>query len=291
MISLQQLASLDYYLWLGAGGAAARALSIDQSTVSRQLRHTLHTLNLKLNRFGPSHITVQGDSTLLLAERRVHQLARLRGMAPLRLAATYSAGPWFRPCLPPGWITGNFDLPGQQLPLQLLEERVIDAWIGSYQPDLPAPDHPVFLVVDLLRWPVHLLAARDHPLAAERNLHPSDLARFPSLALPSGWFPRTEAHLRAQQLWADPVRIERYDPANWEGRTADGVTMFYGSSFTEAMNPTTIRLDWNLRHVSGDALVVRRDLGNEARIEQLLMQLITRANQLSLRFADVDRVQ
>jgi len=200
-------------------------------------------------------------------------------------------GPWFSDALPAGWITGNFDLPGKDRPLQLLEERVIDAWIGSDQPDLPDPDHPTFLVVDLLRWPVYLLAAPDHPLAGERNLEPADLARFPSLALPSGWFPRTEAHLRAQNLWSDPVRIQRYDPTSWEGRSEDGVTMLYGSSFTEALQPGTVHLDWNLGYHSGDALVFRRDLASEPAIEQLVAHLSAHAAGLSLEFDDVDQVR
>lgn len=291
MLGLQQLAALDLYLWLKGGDAAAQALTVNQSTVSRQLRQALRAFELNLHRHGAGALQLKGDLSLLLAEREVHQLARLRGMAPLRLDAVYSSGPWFGDCLPPGWITGNFDLPGKDQPLQLLEERVIDAWIGSYQPDLPDPDHPTFLVVDLLRWPVYLLGAPDHPLAGERNLDPADLARFPSLALPSGWFPRTEAHLRAQNLWSDPVRIQRYDPSCWDGRSADGVTMLYGSSFTQALQPGTVHLDWDLNHVSGDALVVRRDLAGEPAIEQLLGQLSARAGELSRRFQDVDAVR
>jgi len=291
VISLQQLASLDLYLWLRGGDAAAQKLMVNQSTVSRQLHQTLRTFDLRMDRAGTRASALKGDLSLLMAEREVHQMARLRGMAPLRLDAAYSAGPWFSDALPPGWITGNFDLLGKAQPLQLLEERVIDAWIGSYQPDMPEPDHPTFLVLDLLRWPVHLLAAPDHPLAGERNLDPADLARFPSLALPSGWFPRTEAHLRAQNLWNDPVRMQRYDPSSWEGRSEDGVTMLYGSSFSEALQPGTIHLDWNLDLMAGDALVVRRDLAGEPAIEQLVGQLCLRAGELSRRFEDVDLVR
>lgn len=100
---------------------------------------------------------------------------------------------------------GRFDLPGVQRPLQLLEERVMDAWVGSYQPDLPGPDDPDWWVLDLLREPVQLLAAPNHPLAQVRGLSGSDFEPFPSLALPPGWFPRTEAALREQGLWSDPV--------------------------------------------------------------------------------------
>ena len=291
MLSLDLLAALDLYVWLEREEKVAQKLALHQSTVSRHVRSALKTFDLRLDR-SAAHKAFLGDDVALLAgERWVHQLARLRGRAPLRLDAAFSSGPWFAPHLPPGWISGMFDLPGKARPLQLLEERVIDAWIGSYQPDMPEPDHPTFLVLDLLRWPVHLLAAPDHPLAGERNLDPADLARFPSLALPSGWFPRTEAHLRAQNLWNDPVRMQRYDPSSWEGRSEDGVTMLYGSSFSEALQPGTIHLDWNLDLMAGDALVVRRDLAGEPSIEQLVGQLCSRAGELSRRFEDVDLVR
>ena len=124
-----------------------------------------------------------------------------------------------------------------QRTLQLLEDRVMDAWVGSYQPDLPGPDDPDWWVLDLLREPVQLLAAPDHPLAQVRGLSRSDFEPFPSLALPPGWFPRTEAVLREQGLWSDPVRIKRYDPSCWEGRCADGVRSPTARASPKPCNP------------------------------------------------------
>jgi DNA-binding transcriptional LysR family regulator len=175
-------------------------------------------------------------------------------------------------------------------PLQLLQDRVIDAWVGSYQPDLPGPDDPEWWVLDLLREPVQLLAAPDHPLAGEQRLQPGDLDPFPSLALPPGWFPQTEQTLKAQGLWSDPVRMQRYDPSSWEGRCADGVTLTYGQSLTEALQPTTVRLDWNLGLITGEALVVRRDLLNEAPIQRLAEHLQHQALAVAGLFADVEVV-
>jgi DNA-binding transcriptional LysR family regulator len=286
VVGLEQLTALDLYLWFGHGQTVAETLDLSQSTVSRQARAAMRVFGLGCST-GGGHRALIGDQTLLLAERRVHQVARLRGMAPLRLEATYCAGPWFAPYLPPGWLTSRFDMAGMARPLQLLGERVIDAWIGSYQPDLPDPDDPRFWVIDLLRQPVHLLASPSHPLAGERRLSPGDLHRFPSLALPDGWFPRTEALLRAQGLWKDPVTLQRYDPASWEGRCSDEVTLTYGHSLTEALQPGTVRLDWDLGHLTGDALVVHRDLGDEPAIQQLVERLSQGARRIAAGFADV----
>jgi len=205
VLPLEHLAVLDLYLWLGNEGTVSEVLDVHQSTVSRQVRSALKLFNLKLSR-SDGHVQLGGDASLLMAERAVHQQARLRGRAPLRIDATYASGPWFLASPPEGWVVGRFDLPGVQRPLQLLEDRVMDAWVGSYQPDLPGPDDPDWWVLDLLREPVQLLAAPDHPLAQVRGLSGADLEPFPSLALPPGWFPRTEAVLREQGLWSDPVR-------------------------------------------------------------------------------------
>jgi hypothetical protein len=139
------------------------------------------------------------------------QQVRLRGLAPLRIDATNGSGPWFLASPPQGWAVGRFHLPG--------------------------PDDPDWWGLDLLREPVQLLAAPDHPLAQVRGLSPADFEPFLSLALPPGWFPRTEAVLREQGLWSDPVRIKRYDPSCWEGRCADGVRSPTARASQKPCNP------------------------------------------------------
>jgi DNA-binding transcriptional LysR family regulator len=289
VLPLEHLAVLDLYLWMEQELAVSAATNVHQSTVSRQIRSALKLFALKLSR-GSEHLELAGDASLLRAERFVHQQARLRGLAALRVDATYSSGPWLLSSPPKGWVLGKFDLPGMARPLALLRDRVIDAWVGSYQPDLPSADDPEWWVLDLLREPVQLLAAPDHPLAHVRDLSPGDLEPFPSLALPPGWFPRTEAVLRDQGLWSDEVRMKRYDPDRWEGRCADGVTLTYGQSLTEALQPGTVRLDWNLGLITGEALVVRRDLLDQPATQQLVEHLQQQAQQVAARFDDVELV-
>jgi hypothetical protein len=243
--------------------------------------------------FGHGKIDGGGKVKRLLCEHEAKlrtELARLKGKAPLRVEGTFSSGPWFLRQPWAGWINGSFLLPGRELPLELLRERVIDAWVASYQPDLPDPDDPQWWVLDLVRQPVRLLAAPNHPLVGVRRPSADDLGRFPSLALPAGWFPRTEAILRGQGLWQEEVRMSRYDPADWEGRCGDGVTLTYGQSLTEALQPTTVRLDWDLGLITGEALVVRRDLVDQPAVQQLVEHLLQQARLLAARFDDVELV-
>jgi len=289
VVGLDQLAALDLSLWMGSGAAAAGFLGVNQSTVSRQQRSALGLLGVSVVS-SRGEVRLRGDVELLWAEREVHQMARLRGFAPLRIDANYASGPWFLGTVPEGWIAGRFALPGLQRPMGLLRERVLDAWVCSYQPDLPNADDPDWWVLDLLQAPLQVLASPQHPLARERRLSQSDLERFPSLALPDGWFPSTEAHLRQQGLWRNAVEFHRYDPDDWEGRSHDGVTLLYGNSLTEALMPCTARLDWDLQLICGDALVVRRDLADQPAIQQLAAFLLARARAIAERFADVQPI-
>ena len=171
-------------------------------------------------------------------------------------------------------------------PLQLLRERVIDAWIGSYQPDLPEHD-PELAVVDLCRTPVHLVAAADHPLVGRSGLTDQDLDPFPSLALPSGLFPKTEAVLRSHGLWQNRVRMKRFRPELWQGRTEDQVTLTYASSLALQAMPGLVRLDYDLGLISGEALVVRRDLQHQPSLQELKAWLVHRCESLAGQFPDL----
>lgn len=280
MVTAEELEALDLTVWLRAGQRAAVDLGCNQSTISRRVRSCLQIFGLQLERCD-GEWQLQGDTHLIGLERQVHQLLRLIGGGPLRLEANYWAGPLLAQPAPPGWITGCFDHIGMVRPLQLLRERVIDAWLASYQPDLPDPDDREWAVFDLCSLPVWLMADAAHPLAGERGLTLGDLQRFPSLALPAGIFPRTEAVLRRQGLWHDAVAMDRYSPACWEGRTADQVTLSYGHSLNHRLAPQLVSLDWNLQLRSGEALVVCRELAEQGPILRLLETLHRRVAALA----------
>jgi len=287
VVTPEELSALDHLQWLRTGAAAARALGCSQPTVSRRANAVLTRFGCRLRRQG-GEWQIEGVLELLSSQRQVHQIWRLQGGAPLRLEATYWSGPSLATPPPPGWCAGLFDLPGKTLPLQLLRDRVIDAWIAGYLPDLPAPDDPTFVVIELCRMPCQLQAASHHPLARETGLTSGDLARFPSLALPEGWFPELEQRLRAQHLWSTPsVQFLRYDEASWEGRTADAVTLCYGNALNLEQHPELVQLDWSIGHIGGEALVVRRNLAGRGPILLLLEELRRRVRRLSARHAEL----
>lgn len=287
LVTPEELSALDHLQWLRTGAAAARAMRCSQPTVSRRVSEVLSRFGCSLRRQG-GEWRIEGYRELLAMQRQVHQIWRLQGGEPLRLEATYWSGPSLATPPPPGWSTGLFDLPGKTIPLQLLRERVIDAWIAGYLPDLPAPDDPEFRVIELCHMPCQLQADRHHPLARETGITSEDLARFPSLALPEGWFPQLEQRLRSQHLWNTPsVQFRRYDESSWEGLTADAATLCYGNALNLVLHPELVQLDWSIGHIGGEALVVHRDLAERGPILLLLEQLRRRVRRLSQHHAEL----
>ena len=64
--------------------------------------------------------------------------------------------------------------------------------------------------------------------------------------------------------------MKRYQEERWEGRTKDEATLGYATCLgLEVMNDLT-PVDYNLNLVSGESLVVRRDVAGEDRIQILL---------------------
>lgn len=276
VLSLGQLAVLDLYLWLEREAAVAELLDVHQSSISRHVRSALKTMELRLDA-GGAHRTLLGDQELLAGERGVHQLARLRGRAPLRIDATYSSGPWLLSSPPAGWLVGRFHLPGLARPLELLRDRVIDAWINCHHPDLSDLEDPELLVLPLTRFPAWLMAAAEHPLAGEHGLQLDDLHRFPSLALAEGLAPVFEKAVKQQGLWNTPVRMSRFSIDDREGRCADQVTMVFGNTVSQTLSPHLVRLDWDLGIVGGQSVVVHRDIAETGPIQDLLELLRRRA--------------
>lgn len=111
VLSLEQLCCVDLYLWHGQEAVVAELLGISQSSVNRKIRKTLQLFDLHINRSEAEH-RVMGLAEMLQAERQVHQLARLKGLAPLRFEAAYSCGPWCASALPDNWVRGTFNILG-----------------------------------------------------------------------------------------------------------------------------------------------------------------------------------
>lgn len=286
MVDLDTLACLDGLIWLRTGREVATRLKLDQSSVSRRQRICANSFGISLEKNDQEWV-LNGDQTLLNLEREVHQKARLAGLHPLRLEATY----WTLPLLcdpePSGWIAGLSNLIGMEPNLSLLRRRICDAWICGL-PDLPDENDPDLCAVPLCAMPLHLLVKANHPLLKQADLSLEDLQQFPSLALPDGAYPVVERELKKLGLWNTPVHMSRYRRERWEGRSAKDVTIGYGHCLSQAVSgdglvPLPIRVPFR----SGEALVLQRDLRNEPAMATLIHTLKQRLAQLQPRFPEL----
>jgi DNA-binding transcriptional LysR family regulator len=279
MVHPEELAALDLLIWLRTGLQAGRRLGCNQSTISRRVETCRQSFGLRLGRRG-GEWHLHGNTLLLEMERTIHQLHRFQSGEHLRLEAS----PWLGLLLatppPPPWINGTFDDLGVPRPLQLLRDRVIDAWFCDCRQELPDPGDPEWAIIELGHLPLLLMADRNHPLVGEKGLLAQDLDSFPSLALPEGLYPRTQDLLLAQGLWQDPVPFLRYAQKSWEARTADRLTLSYGNDFARALRPNPVRLDRDLGCLCQVALVARGDLGGHGVLRDLATTLRHRLNQL-----------
>jgi hypothetical protein len=289
MVSLEELTALDFQIWLRTGKLAARACRCNQSTISRRVDRTLVGFGLRLGRRGGEWV-VKGNGLLLAMERELHQLARFRGHQPLRLEVGPLMAPLVADPAPPGWLLGRNDTIGMSRPLRLLRERVIDAWLIDDTLDLPPPEDPEISRFDLFQYPLWLLCAPGHPLDGVGRVSFDDLRRFPIPQLPPELFPHTSRHLAHLGLAGPLQRTACYDPADWEGRTADGVTLSYANPFNLAVHPGLRRIDGDPILANGVSLVVRRDRMAQAAILALKTVLEERLLALQPRLPDLARL-
>ena len=282
MLSLESLACLDLFLWLGSGKRAAQVLHTSQSTVSRRSREALALLGLQPEQIGlrPGPLAQVGDPSpplalgafpmaeLLTLERQVHQRHRLLTGAPLRLYTSYWARRAYLEPPPPGWWLAPLEpcRPPAE-PLLLLEERIVDAAILS-GPEVQRLDPLHWRVLDLARLPLRILAPLHHPLTQERGLRPSDLQVLPLTAYAS--------------IVPAPVRrcMERIDaglgapPASRQGPASlVAPTKSFATAFTRHLWPDLAPVDLALPIPASDHLVTRADLAWVAALDHLVQHL------------------
>ena len=293
MLTLDRLAALDLTVWLRSGEETARRLHRTQSAISRGMRRALDLFGLDLQ-LVEQDWQVQGPSErlrLLEMERHLHQHARWAGQAPLRIEATYWSGPLLLEPAPAGWMGGRHIGVGIARPLSLLRQRVIDAWLAG-GPDWPEADDPEFAVQPLCAMPIHAVVAPGHPLltqlARQGQLSWDDVAAFPSLALPTGAYPKVEAALRSIGLWSSPTQMRRYRRDRWEGLSEQELVVGYATVLSEQVAGALVRLPLPLPISSGEALVVRRDWGDHGRLRALAALLRQRLELWAQRHPELE---
>ncbi|MFM8524560.1 MAG: hypothetical protein ACKOCM_02925 [Cyanobacteriota bacterium] len=274
MLEAEDLFSLDALLWLQSGKRAGQLLGANQSTISRRSRQCLERLGLSLEHCAPCppHDPMQA---LLLMERQLHQLHRLRGGAPLRLLANFWVRRHLLPCLPPGWMTPDPDpVRPHADPLGLLEARIVDAALLS-GPEVRDLDRRRWRVVDLSALPLQILVPSGHRLARERGLGPADLAILDPLTF-SVIVPQPvrqamavlHGHLGARTALATVSPVPAPDPP------------CMATAFTRHLWPGYVPLDVTLPIRASDHLVVLAELPWEARLDHLLEHFRLQLQQL-----------
>lgn len=286
MVDLDALTALDALQWLRTGDEVFRRYGFSSPTVSRQSRKCLKIFEIELQRV-QGEWEILGDPTMLLLERNVHQTARFLGLRPLRLEATYWSGPLLCSPSPERWILGLSNIVGIRRNFQLLRERIIDACIAGL-PDVPLDDDKELITINLSSMPVFFVCSPGHPLLRESELTFEKIARYPTLGLPSGSYPRVEASLKSIGLWNDYVHMSRYQRDLWEGKSEQELTIGYSTALSmEISGGSLAKLPLELPFLSGDALVVRREFAEHPEITSLRDLITSRLEPFSARYPEI----
>lgn len=291
MVSQEELSALDHLMWLRSGQKAAMASHCNQSTISRRISRATQAFGIELVREAAEWQEL-GDHLLLGLEREVHQLARFLGELPLRL----EIGPTFAPLMaappPPGWICGTLDHLGVNRPLELLRGRIIDAWLTDAGRDVAqACDGATdLLILPLFTYPVRVAAATGHPLVGTDCLSSDDVRRFPLPGFSSRCYPWVGRVLPELGLGQVPKRIPVFDPADWQGLTADGITLSYSTPFCRIRKLPVMELTLPPLFTNIGALVVRADLTGHGALHELHAMLCARLMRLLPQLAGVKRL-
>ena len=286
MVDLEALTALDALQWLRTGDEVFRRFGVSSPTVSRQSKKCLELFDVELQRVN-GEWDIVGDPTMLQLERRVHQTARWMGYRPLRLEATYWSGPLLCTPAPDRWLLGLSNIVGVGRNFQLVRDRIVDAYIAGL-PDIPAVDDQDLVSINLSSMPVFFVCSPDHPLIREPHLSFEHIARYPTLGLPPGSYPKVEASLKSMGLWNDCVRMSRYQRDAWEGKSEAELTIGYGTALSmEISGGSLVRLPLELPFLSGEAIVARREFADHSEISSLCDLMMSRLENFSVRYPEV----
>lgn len=286
MVTLEYLAALDHLIWLRTGQRAADALCCAQPTVSRNSKKCLDTFRLSLHKQS-GEWQIEGDCSLLNAERTVHQRWRWQNGSRLRLDAQHWSSALVQRAALSGWTSGNLNYFEYERPSALLRDGVIDAWLCT-APDAPRAEGLYGRQLSLM--PMHLIVKEGHPLLArEAPLQWSDLAAYPLLPLPDGAFPVFERVMRRLDLWPTPEREARIQQQPWFRHTPlEDLLIGYTTPLSLPLyGEGWQRLPLQLPIHVGDVLVVREEFRDHPRTHDLARQLLQQLATASSHHADV----
>lgn len=282
MLDRAAITAMDTLLWLQSGEDTAELLHLSASSVSRKANSCASALDLALLHQNNGWL-LYGHSPLLELERQLLQDYRLAGRAPLRVDCCFET----RPLLAEATAAASSPsrphridavVPPQpqiqpQAAYELLEERLIDAYVGTVAPDLPEPNRPL-AAIPLLELPLYILAATDHPLQSSRHIGLRERMAYPSPAIAPTWaLPRRERLLRQEALGRDPLPSGRDINERLLSQVLESGALLPGTALMATALPGIRPLAEPLNLRTALMLVVHRELERHPRLQALADQL------------------
>ena len=284
MVSLELLSSLDGLIWLQSGKKVGELFHQHQTTVSRNLKKCSQAFGVSFLKQGGAWL-VEGDRQLLMLERGVHQCARFQGKTPLRLEANGWDSSVLNSPAPDGWVTGTSQVLGLEHALQLVLDRIVDAWLCPL-PDAPT-SHAELSVVPLCEMPMQLLVAPDHPLLQQADLTLEVVKHYPLQWMTGKPYPNTEAMVEKLGLLPRTNRKPRAEFDQPSPQASDWVVHLSCALTQSRAIPTLVPLALDLDAHTGVALIARREHSNNECISALCSDLSKRLRHLQLSHPEI----
>jgi len=144
------------------------------------------------------------------------------------------------------------------------------------------------MAINLSSMPVFFTCCPDHPLLRESELTIEQIAKYPTLGLPAGSYPKVEASLKSIGLWNDYIRMSRYRRDLWEGKSESELTIGYGTALSmEISGGRLVKLPLELPFSSGESIVVHREFAEHPEIISLRNLITSRLESFSARYPEI----
>lgn len=267
----------DHLQWLGKGVRVAQHLHCDPSTVSRKVESCCQFYGVKtVRQLGEWQVV--GDRRLMHHERQLHQQLRLHSYAPLRLSLPAQVGRVLAPAVPINWDAVEDNLLGIQRPLQLLQDRVIDAWLCTTGEELGSWHQGEYRMMPLAELKLDLLTHQERgPASLEdlrQNPEASVLMGQPAL------LPRRDHWVAGMGLLSTLIDGQRYEASQWERPVNKGLAVVPGTALDRC-----VRAEWRpLKGVTplltSVCVVTLHDLSESTAVQQLVEACSHRIRQV-----------
>lgn len=290
MVSPEDLACLDVLIWLGSGSAAAKVCKLNQSNISRRSRHVCELFGVQLGRHSGEYRLAGDGLRLLSLQREVHQLHRLLGGAPLRLDGSLLLAPLLRGLPANGWQKGPYERISSPFTAGLLQDRIVDAWVGPIGDDSPVAGNGEVHIFDLFETALCLLVDPGHPLAGKQNLSAADLEPFPRHAPMRQHYQTIDRQLASMAFRTKPLEqsASKYSAFLARRNPPTPKSIFYGTRLANLGFTDRVVLDITLPVSLRIGLHVLRPLSDHPSVEALRQLLLLQAQRLSSQFPELE---